>query len=304
MTDLVIRPLVAGEEELFLSMPDPYLVGTASTGQPRDVYEAERYRPEWTWAAFRDGGMVARAAWYGGPEDAEPVLLNWFDFTDADAGVELLRAAPFRVDYILILPPDWRDDPAVLAEANARIDAAKRVGMNPWIERLRYTWTPSAGVPDRPGRLEFRPEPDDGVVLDLLRRIHAATLDGHSQREALKGGADASAQDEMDFLLWLPGERDGWRVAYTPDGEVVGLTVPSRNYFNPVIGVIGVVPEQRGHGYGYDLLVEATHILADQGAEKISAATDLGNAPMAAGFARAGYPITQRHLVLTQSVHQ
>ena len=38
MTDLVIRPLAAGEEELFLSFPDPHLVGPASTGPVRDVF--------------------------------------------------------------------------------------------------------------------------------------------------------------------------------------------------------------------------------------------------------------------------
>jgi RimJ/RimL family protein N-acetyltransferase len=296
MTDLVIRPLVAGEEELFLSFPDPNLVGPASTGPIRDVFAAEKYRPEWLWVALRGGTVVARAGWYGGPEDAEPGMLNWFDFDDPEAGVALLRAAPFRVDYCLVLPPDWRDYPAVKAQADARIDAAERAGMKRWIERLRYTWTPAAGVPARTGRLEYRPEPDDDVVLDVLRRIHTATLDGHSLRH---GDPDSSAKDELEFLLWLPGPRDWWRMAYTPDGEVVGLTVPSRNYFGPVIGVIGVVPEQRGHGYGYDLLVEATHVLVEHGAERIAAATDVGNAPMAAGFARAGYPITQRHLFLT-----
>lgn len=33
------------------------------------------------------------------------------------------------------------------------------------------------------------------------------------------------------------------------------------------------MPEHRGHGYAYDLLVEATHMLADEGADRIVAAT-------------------------------
>ncbi|MFD0821717.1 acetyltransferase, partial [Micromonospora zhanjiangensis] len=61
MTDLVVRPLVAGEEKLFESMPDPlpqlrkvgYADGLASGG----------YRPEHTWVALRAGRVVGRAAW-------------------------------------------------------------------------------------------------------------------------------------------------------------------------------------------------------------------------------------------------
>ena len=48
------------------------------------------------------------------------------------------------------------------------------------------------------------------------------------------------------------------------------------------------MPEQRGHGYAYDLLVECTHFLAERGAEFIAGATDQGNFPMAANFAKAG----------------
>jgi ribosomal protein S18 acetylase RimI-like enzyme len=74
--------------------------------------------------------------------------------------------------------------------------------------------------------------------------------------------------------------------------------VPGRNYAAPVIGIVGVVPEQRGQGYAYDLLVEATHLLVEEGVDEIVADTDLTNTPMAATFARAGYPITQERVYL------
>lgn len=69
---------------------------------------------------------------------------------------------------------------------------------------------------------------------------------------------------------------------------------------NPIFApAAGTVPEQRGHGYGYDLLAECTHFLAAEGAEFIAGATDRGNIPMAAAFARAGHRISQErvHLV-------
>ncbi|SNS33174.1 GNAT family N-acetyltransferase [Actinacidiphila glaucinigra] len=299
MTDLVIRPLAAGEETLFESLPDPGLVGFAAFGDTYGAMAAAgEYRPEWTWVALRDGVVVARAAWWAGPEDDKPLALDWFDFTDAGAGVELLRTSPLRAEYSLKLPPGWRDVPAVREQARARIDAAVAAGLTPLVERFRYRWTPECGVPARPGRLEFRPEPDDAAVLDVFRRIHQGSLDAHVRRTVARSGLEAAAREQLDYLLWLPSPREWWRLAYDSAGDLVGLSVPGRHYGDPLIGYIGVVPEHRGHGYAYDLLVEATHKLAGEGVDGIVAGTDQANTPMAAHFARAGYPIAQERVDL------
>lgn len=299
MADLVIRPLSAGEEALFESLPDPGLVGFAAFGDTYTAMAAAgEYRPEWTWVALRNGVVVARAAWLGGPKDDTPQALDWFDFTDLGAAVRLLRNAPLRAEYSLKLPPGWREQPAVREQALARIDAAVAAGMSPLVERYRYRWTPECGVPPRPGRLEFHPEPDDTVILDVFRRIHQGSLDAHARRTIARSGLDAAAQEELDYLRWMPSPREWWRLAYTPTGELVGLSVPCRNYGDPLIGYIAVVPEQRGHGYAYDLLVEATHKLVGEGADRIVAGTDQTNLPMAAAFAKAGYPIAQERIDL------
>ncbi|NES13670.1 MULTISPECIES: GNAT family N-acetyltransferase [Micromonospora] len=288
MTDLVIRPLVAGEEHLFDSLSDPGLVGRAALGE---TYAGGGYRPEWTWVALRGGVVVARAAWWAGPDDPAPLALDWFDFTDRDAGVTLLRAAPLRAEYSLLLPHRWRDDPLVAAQAQARIEAATAAGMRVLVERFRYRWTPECGLPARPGRLEFRPEPDDAVILDVLRRVGEGSLDAHFRHAAALHGPEAAAREDLDLLRWLPSPRDWWQLAWTPDRELAGIVVPARNPAGHVVGFVGVLPEQRGHGYAYDLLVEATHRLVEVGAESVVAATDQGNTPMAATFARAGYRI-------------
>ncbi|GAA2712738.1 GNAT family N-acetyltransferase [Micromonospora olivasterospora] len=299
MTDLVIRPLVAGEEKLFDSLSGPGLVGRAAFGETYlDMAASGQYRPEWSWIALRDGAVVARAAWWGGPDDDHPLALDWFDFTDADAAVRLLRAAPLRAEYSISLPVGWRTDPAIRAQAEARIAAATDAGMSVLVWRYRYRWTPDRGLPDRPGRLEFRPEPDDAVVLDVLRRIGEGSLDAHTRHVAETSGPDAAAREELDLLRWLPSPRDWWRLAWTPDGKLVGLTVPARNHSVPIVGFVGVVPEQRGHGYAYDLLVEATHLLVEAGATEVVAATDQTNHPMAATFGRAGYPVERERVDL------
>ncbi len=60
------------------------------------IADGGQYRPEWTWVALRDGVVVARAAWWAKPGDERPLALDWFDFTDAEAAVQLLRTAPLE----------------------------------------------------------------------------------------------------------------------------------------------------------------------------------------------------------------
>ena len=299
MTGLVIRPLAKGEEPLFDSLAGPGLVGPGALGgRYSDGIARGTYRTANTWVALRDGVVVARAAWWGRPHEGSPAVLDWFDFTDQDAAVQLLRTAPGPAEYSLALPPGWRDQPAVAEAARARITAAEAVGMTLLVERYGYRWTPERGLPARPGRLAFRPEPDDDVILDIFRRVHQGSLDAHARRVIAESGLDAAAAEDLEILRSMPGPRAWWRLASTAGGDLVGLTVPSRNYQDPVIGYVAVLPGHRGRGYSYDLLVEATHLLAAEGADRIVANTDVTNLPMAATFARAGYPVTHHRIDL------
>jgi ribosomal protein S18 acetylase RimI-like enzyme len=301
VTDLVIRSLNAGEAALFLSMPEPPLVGMAALGRDfAETWASRQYRPEWTWVALRGGTVVARAAWWGGPDDAAPVALDWFDpGADPAVGAALLTAAGFTVDYHLMLPADWREDPGVRAAAEARIAAAGLAGRRPVVERLKYLWTPAVGLPARPDRLSYAPVPDEETLRDVLRRILVGSLDVHQRRTVAEQGPDAAVDEELEFLTWLPSPQDWWRLGHDAAGRPVGIVVPARNHASPVIAYVGVLPEARGHGYGYDLLVEGTHLLVAEGAERIGADTDVTNRPMAAAFVRAGYPVTQRRLILS-----
>ncbi|MFJ7149264.1 GNAT family N-acetyltransferase [Streptomyces sp. NPDC100445] len=291
MTDLVIRTLDASSAALFHTMPDPLALA--------EKHRRTHYRPDWQRVALRDGRTVARAAWWGRPEDTEPLVINWFDVADGEeaAGAELLGTAPWRTPELeLDLPAGWRDDPRLRAAAEARTAAARRAGYTPLVERFTYRWTRDLGLPRRPGRLHFTPEPDDAVFHALLRRIHSVTLDAHALRAIEQGGVDQAAREELDVLRSLPSPRDWWRIARTPGGDPAGIHVPARNSGGPCVGFIGVVPEHRGHGYAYDLLAECTHFLVSQGADSIAAATDRGNRPMAAHFATAGYPVLRERV--------
>ncbi|WP_328979756.1 GNAT family N-acetyltransferase [Streptomyces canus] len=290
MTDLVIRALDEREAPLFDALPDP--LGA------RESHRLTRHRPDWKRVALRDGKVVARGAWWGGPDDTAPVNVNWFDVAEGEeeAGAELLRTAPWQVELEMNLPAGWREDPELRAAAEARFTAVQKAGYELLVERFLYRWTPERGLPERPGRLEFRPEPDDADFFDLLRRIHSATLDAHALKAIDEDGLDRAAQEELDFFHWCPSPREWWQIAHTPQGDVVGMHIPAHNPSGPCIGFIGVVPEQRGQGYAYDLLAECTHYLVERGAEFVSAATDRGNFPMAANFAKAGYPVVRERL--------
>ncbi|WP_141208421.1 GNAT family N-acetyltransferase [Streptomyces griseorubiginosus] len=290
MTDLVIRALDESDAHLFDALPDP--LGA------RESHRLTRHRPDWKRVALRDGRVVARGAWWGGPEATAPLNINWFDVAEGEeeAGAELLRTAPWQVELEMNLPAGWREAPALRAAAETCFTAARKAGQELMVERFLYRWTPECGLPDRPGRLEFRPEPDDAVFFDLLRRIHSATLDAHALKAIEEGGLDRAAQEELDFFHWCPSPREWWQIAYTPEGDTVGIYIPAHNPSGPCVGFIGVVPEHRGHGYAYDLLVECTHYLAERGADFVSAATDQGNFPMAANFTKAGYPVVRERL--------
>jgi RimJ/RimL family protein N-acetyltransferase len=73
--------------------------------------------------------------------------------------------------------------------------------------------------------------------------------------------------------------------------------VPGLRPWGPDISYVGVLPEHRGNGYAAELLLEASHLHVEGGATEIVAATDVGNAPMAAAFARCGFEVVDRLMV-------
>ena len=86
-------------------------------------------------------------------------------------------------------------------------------------------------------------------------------------------------------------------LACDPTGRCVGITVPGLRPWGADISYVGVLPEHRGNGYADELLLEASHLLVEGGATEIVAATDVGNTPMAAAFARCGYLVVDRLMV-------
>lgn len=325
MSDLTYRPLAAGEFDLFHAYPIPPAPGIDQRSRSFDQdVAAGRYRPEWTWVALRDDKVVARAAFWGPPEASYPYLLDRFDpGVGPDrtvVGAGLLRAAyaaladPDRLatpdgspppqpaagrpEYHLFLPAGWRDRADARSYATDRITAAEHAGLRHFVQRLNLRWTPTDGLPPRSTRLRFAAA-DDAQTVEVLDRICVNTLDAYARRDVARHGRRRAAELTLEEFAELPSPRHWWRVAYDRTGDLVGIVVPTYSPVSATIAYLGVVPEHRGNHYSDDLVVEALHIFTDAGYTRVDDATDVGNHPMAAAFARVGYQVVGHRVVMT-----
>ena len=291
-----IRPTTDDDLPRVLACPVTGPVGLVPPGRYRDELARHQYRPEWTWIAEEDGRVLARAIWWGFGHAAHPLALDCVYADDSlpdraglaagliAAGQRALRppggAVPPR--YEIGLPAGWRSDPAIVAAFGWRREAAARAGLRDELERIRFEWTPDAGLTRPSGRLVFRPEADDGVFLDVFRQIAVGSLDVTTRREVAALGADRQAREDMGIYLAMPGDRDWWRLAYTAAGSrLAGMILPNRNTDGAVVGYLGAVPALRGRGYIDDMVAETTRFHAGRGEPRVTATTDTTNRPMA-----------------------
>ncbi|MFI7446236.1 GNAT family N-acetyltransferase [Nonomuraea sp. NPDC049714] len=266
------------------------------------------YRHERVWIAEQDGEILARAVWWGFPDGDRPLALDCLYVHPSvedrvTLAAELLRhghaAFGDAPAYHVFVPTGWRDNPAVADAVAWRWEAGRRAGLTDELERLRYAWTPAAPVPEPSGRLTFTAEPDDEAFVEVFRRVAEGSLDHHTRLALLTKDAETQAREDLADYLSMPGDRSWWRLAHTPAGDLAGFALPSANNAGPVVGYLGVLPEQRGHGYVDDLLGEITRCHAERGAQRIAADTDATNLPMARAFERAGYRLFAVRLVLS-----
>jgi hypothetical protein len=319
LPDTVYRPLAdEGEYPRFAAFPVP-ASGVGVRFKPFEQFAAAGdYEPGRLWVAERDGEFVARLAFWAPPGNHLPWTADYFDFVGDDGvevGAELMRAAyaalvppdyavpPHpeggRPDYHMFLPADWSERADARRDVADRVAAAERAGLVRFVERINVKWTVEDGLPPRSTRLRFEPAADRyEELVDVVMRVNTSTLDHHIRQDLERWGPRSTAERMIADADEMPaGNRDWWRLAYTPDGTTVGFTMPVRASF-PTHWYVGVVPEQRGHRYCDDLVAETLHTVSAAGEPVVSDATDLANAPMAASFARCGYRVTGRRIIL------
>ncbi|GLY00522.1 GNAT family N-acetyltransferase [Actinoplanes sp. NBRC 101535] len=225
-------------------------------------------------------------------------------FDQAADALELLRVATAEVvpaettppQHTRYLPPDWRNH-----ERHRRpMEILEQAGAKVFVERLRLEWLPQSPVPVASDRLTFRPPRDADELIGLMTQVLDGTLDTHSRDELRRMSAHESATGQYHSELErYATPHDWWRIGVLPSGEPVGFVIPAHNGYNPLIAYIGVVPAHRGKGYVADLLATGTALLAAENMPRVRAATDVGNTPMAAAFARAGFRVFERQIDMT-----
>ncbi|WCN81755.1 GNAT family N-acetyltransferase [Micromonospora sp. LH3U1] len=299
LDNVTIRP-ITGPDEIALFNRLPYTINH----ELADDLAAQRRRPEWMWVALHGDRLLARVAWWGRGGDSTPLLLDILDVDDsaedlAEVAQALYETAAKQVlpygtvppEYGRFLPANWREDPDAYRAVRLRMGVLEDTGAQLTVERLRLEWRPAAGLPAPDQRLSFRPARDTDELITLMTRALDGTLDAHSRADlAQMSPHEAALKHYEQELATYSSPRQWWRIGTLGEGgDPVGFVVPARNAYHPVIAYLGVVPEHRGHGYVDGFLAEGTRILAAENVPRIRAATDLGNAPMANAFVRAGY---------------
>jgi RimJ/RimL family protein N-acetyltransferase len=310
MTSLVIRPLTAADTDLFADYPHPPVpgVGLEGTQSYREMLAKGHYRPEWMWIALRGDEVVARLAFYGSPDAEHPHSMDWLDPgagpDRVEVGARLVSAAyaglQRRPEYQIFLTPGWRDRPDAAAAVADRIAACERIGLTVFVERFGYTWEPADGIPERGVRLDYRAGTDEEFVAAIVATF-PGTLDAHHREQLGRLSPREVAEEELSYGRppVVSGGRDRWRLAYTKEGELAGLVVPTdRGGGRGGMGYVAVLPAHRGRGYVAEILAEAVHIQLEHGATHVTANTDMGNRPMAAAFASAGFRVTSNRIDL------
>jgi RimJ/RimL family protein N-acetyltransferase len=306
---LTIRP-ITGPGELGLFCRLPYVLNE----ELADDLESGRRKPGWMWVALHGAHVVARAAWWTGHAGAGPEVLDVFDIAKHPEGVgigarllrtslaEIIPAGSRAPEYSRFVPPDWRDHIASRRAVQEPMAAIEQTGGRFFVERLRLEWRPGTPIREATGRLAFRPVEEHTQLVTLMAAILGGTLDAHGRADlATMSPEEAAVRQYEDELMSYESPRDWWRIAERPGGVPVGFVIPAHNGYNPIIAYIGVVPAHRGNGYVHEILAEGTRILAGQDVPRIRASTDLGNAPMAEAFRRAGWVNFGRTINMTWS---
>jgi RimJ/RimL family protein N-acetyltransferase len=254
-------------------------------------------RPAWCWIAEQNGRAVGRGAAWKLPRADTPSDLVLLDlpFDEPDVAQHILReivaatraAGGSAIGHVVDDPPQapqWQKDAA------ARHALLRRTGWT--IARVTDRWERHGcdGIVP-PDRLHFRSlsEVGDDAFIAVVERISDGSLDQRIGDERQRHGANAAARREFEDLQTMDYQPAWWEVASTPSGELVGMVMPTGSPTFGTIGYIGVVPEQRGHGYVDALLARGTLTLCKAGYTRLVCDTDTSNTPMANAFRRAAW---------------
>ncbi|HZG13754.1 MAG TPA: GNAT family N-acetyltransferase [Candidatus Bathyarchaeia archaeon] len=194
-----------------------------------------------------------------------------------------------QLEYVLDSPPLA---PQFQTFPEKRAQLLRQAGFTLERETMRFEWNAGAdALPTDSPSLQYRSLSQVGEekMIEAIMRVSMQTLDNRIENEREQLGEYAYAKELYADLQNMQSHPDWWQIAYTHDGELVGIVLPALAPAFATIAYIGVVPEQRGKGYIDYLLAQGTKTLLNSDIQAIRADTDVHNVPMQNAFLRAGY---------------
>jgi RimJ/RimL family protein N-acetyltransferase len=264
-------------------------------GVVRRLWEEGTSSPDLSFVAEDAGKPVGRVFFHRRSSPTELAMFGTHVASSVDffaTGAALLSTALARLKEQGVVGVEYAiydiydPDPELY---KALLEAAE---FSEYQEKKRYVWQDS-GAPMRVQvRLKFRSMSDAGEYSfeQAIGQVTVGTLERSDRARLRKQGAAETARWYMRMLKEGNFEPNEWLLGYLPDVKLCGLVVPKRlNDREGTIEYIGVVPELRGSGYGFDLLVKGTALLQQSGFKTVVAETDSENLPFHAELERAGY---------------
>ncbi len=261
----------------------------------RGIWQEGGSSPDLCFVVEHDGKPVGRVFFHRRSSSTELAMFG----THIDTSVDFFKTGRALLDTGLARLKEkgvtgieyaiydiYDPDPALY---QALIEA---VGFRQTQEKKRYVWQNSGALVRVRVRLQFRPMSDVGEdeFAMAVGQVTVGTLDREDRARVRKCGAAEAARWYMRILKEAKFEPTDWLLGYLADGRLCGLVVPQRlDDKEGTINYIGVVPELRGSGYGFDLLVKGTALLQERGFKTVVAETDSENLPFHAQLERAGY---------------
>lgn len=259
-------------------------------------------RLEWCYVMEKDGILCGRIAFWTMPKVGKPLAmvlleLPWDRQDYLSLGTAFLeKTLPIMQEYGAVNMEHVLDTPPVAPQfqrhAEKRMNFLIHMGFHSVRETKRFEWNAdNKSALASSHSLTFRTLPDvgDDAFVEAIQKVSAQTLDQRINDERKEAGARQHAVQLFEELKEMDYDPDWWQLAYDGDGQLVGFVMPAKAPAFATIAYIGVVPEQRGHGYIDSLLKKGTSTLLAAGESPIRADTDVSNLPMAQAFLRSGY---------------
>lgn len=292
---LTLRPIQSDELERFarFTVPDverapDFLAFLHSLLERGDSF------PTWCFVAEQDGIWLATAAFrHTAFPEPSVRLIEWalpWHHEPVRLGVALLRHALASLHKQSQQVFERNFEPH-MPHLDVQYAVFEQLGIPVARETVQYAW-PVGVLPERPTRLTFRSLTDVGgaAFKTAIERSFNGTLDRVDQQEVEQHGAGRHAQAFYEELQMFAAPPTWWELAYDAQGVLVGLVVPAPLGSNEgTVAYLAVMPEQRGHGYGLDILRQGTWTLLRVGLSKIVLNTDVRNLPTQRLNEQVGY---------------